>query len=136
MKDCIFCKISGGEMPTHKIFEDEDFFVFLDISPFVKGHLLIIPKKHYEWVWDLGLKDYKKFTELVYKITKALQKTFKTDWVEEIIEGVGVKHAHIHLLPRTKEDGLGTLPTKPLKQKPSEEEMKKITKSIRINISN
>ncbi len=134
MRDCIFCKISKGELPSYKIFEDEDFFVFLDISPFVRGHLLIIPKEHYEWVWDLSFGKYKKFTELVYKITKALQKTFKTDWIEEIIEGVGVKHAHIHLLPRTEEDGLGTLPTEPLKQKPTEEEMKNIAESIRKNI--
>ena len=53
MTDCIFCKIVNRELPCYKIYEDESFLVFLDIFPYVEGHVLVIPKKHYRWVWDV-----------------------------------------------------------------------------------
>ena len=52
-KECIFCKIIRGEIPCDRIYEDKDVLAFLDINPFVKGHLLVIPKKHSRWIWDI-----------------------------------------------------------------------------------
>ena len=51
MEDCIFCKIVKGEVPSYKIYENADVFAFLDINPYAKGHVLVIPKRHSRWVW-------------------------------------------------------------------------------------
>ena len=130
-EECIFCKIIKGEIPCYKIWEDTDFMAFLDINPYAIGHVLIIPKKHFRWIWDMHLDDYKKLMEKVHYLANVLRKTFDTEWVEEVIAGVGVNHTHIHLLPRKKDDGLGEVPIKPLIPKPLEEEMSKTVKKIK-----
>jgi len=134
MTDCIFCKIAKGEIPSLKVWEDEKFIAFLDIHPYVKGHLLVIPKKHSEWVWDINDRDYIKYMENVKYLANILRKVFDTDWVEEVIAGIGISHSHIHLLPRQRNDGLGEVPTKPLSPKLSEREMKEIEEKIRGEI--
>ena len=53
MNDCVFCQIAAGKIPCFKIYEEEGFLAFLDINPWVEGHTLVIPKKHYRWVWDM-----------------------------------------------------------------------------------
>ncbi len=97
MLDCIFCKIVEGEMPAYKIYEDEQFLAFLDIFPYVEGHILVIPKKHYRWVWDV--ENIGEYFENVTKISKHLQKVTGNDLVYSTIFGEAVPHAHIHLLP-------------------------------------
>ena len=76
-------------------------------------------------------KDYIRLAKKVKYLANVLRKAFDTDWVEEIIAGIGVEHSHIHLLPRKRDDGLGEIPTKPLNPKLSEEEMKEIAERIR-----
>lgn len=134
MTDCIFCKIAKGEIPSLKVWEDEKFIAFLDIHPYVKGHLLVIPKKHSEWVWDINDRDYVEYMKNVKYLANILRKVFDTDWVEEVIAGIGISHSHIHLLPRQRNDGLGEVPTKPLSPKLSEREMKEIEEKIRGEI--
>ena len=131
MNDCIFCKIIKGEISCEKIYEDKDTLAFLDIHPYSKGHILIIPKKHCDWIWDMKQKEYIKLNDKVYLLANILRKAFETDWVEEVIAGVGVQHAHIHLLPRKRDDGLGEIPIKPLDSKPSEVETKEFVKKIK-----
>ena len=53
MENCIFCKIVSGEIPSYKVYEDNEFMAFLDVRPLNLGHTLVIPKKHYRWVWDV-----------------------------------------------------------------------------------
>jgi len=132
--DCIFCKIGKGEIPSYKVFEDDDFLGFLDINPFTKGHTLLIPKKHAKWVWDLSEKDYSGLMNTARRITLAMQKTFNTEWVVEGIAGIDVPHAHVHVIPRQISDGLGAFPNKVLDPKPSAEEMKEIAEKIRKNL--
>lgn len=132
--DCIFCKIANGEIPSVKIWEDEEHLAILDINPYAKGHTLVIPKKHSEWVWDISDKDYIRYMKIVKYLANVLRKAFDTEWVEEVIAGVGVSHSHIHLLPRQKNDGLGEIPIKPISPKPSEREMKEIAEKIRGKI--
>lgn len=132
--DCIFCKIGKGEIPSDVVYEDENFLAFLDINPFTKGHTLLIPKKHYKWVWDLEEKDYLGLMVAARKIARAIQKTFDTEWVVEGIAGVDVPHAHVHIIPRQMGDGLGAFPNKVLNPKPSAEEMKEIAEKIKKNI--
>jgi histidine triad (HIT) family protein len=134
MTDCIFCKIAKGELPSMKIWENENFLAFLDIRPYAKGHLLIIPKSHTEWVWDINDMEYTEYMKHVKYFANVLRKVFDTEWVEEVIAGIGVSHAHIHLLPRERSDGLGEVPTKPLPQKLSEKEMEEIADKIRKEI--
>jgi histidine triad (HIT) family protein len=133
--DCIFCKIARGEIPSMKIWEDEKHLAILDVNPYVKGHLLVIPKKHSEWIWDIDDKDYIEYMKIVKYLANVLRRAFNTEWVEEVVAGIGISHSHVHLLPRQRDDGLGEVPTKPLSSKPSEKEMReiaeKITKEIR-----
>jgi len=98
MKSCIFCKIAKGEIPCWKIYEDKNFLAFLDINPFVEGHTLVIPKKHYHWVWDLP--DPGEYFAVVRKIANHFQKVTGDEFVASLIWGTDVPHAHIHLLPK------------------------------------
>ena len=129
--DCIFCKIARGEIPSEKVYENAEIVAFLDINPYAIGHILIIPKKHSKWVWDMENEDYKGLVIKVKELANILRKVFNTEWVEEIIAGIGVPHSHIHLLPRQKNDGLGEIPIKPLSSKPSQKQMKKIAEKIK-----
>ena len=130
MKTCIFCKILKGEIPCYKVYEDHNCFAFLDINPFVKGHVLVIPKNHYKWLWDLPDEDYIPLMKNVKLIANKLKLAFNIDWVEEVVAGIGVDHAHVHLLPRRPDDGLPEVPSKPLEPKLSKEEMEEIKEKI------
>ena len=103
MNDCIFCKIVAGEIPSYKVYENDNFLAFLDISPQSPGHVQVIPKKHYRWVWDVpNVGDY---FEVVRKIALAQQKAFDTDWILEKIVGEDVFHAHIWVYPNSNISG-------------------------------
>ena len=97
MKNCIFCKIANKEIPAHIVYEDKDFMAFLDINPQSPGHVQVIPKKHYRWVWDIP--NAGKYFEVVQKIAKAQQKAFETNWIISKIIGDEVEHAHIWIYP-------------------------------------
>lgn len=102
-KDCTFCKIVKGEIPSHRVYEDKDFFAFLDIHPQSPGHTQVIPKKHYRWVWEVP--NAGAYFEVVRKIALAQQKAFETDWILSKIVGDEVLHAHIWVFPSDKVTG-------------------------------
>jgi len=103
MEDCIFCKIVLGEIPSHKVYEDEHFIAFLDIHPQSPGHVQVIPKEHYRWVWDVpNVGDY---FEVVRKIARAQQEAFGTEWILSRIIGDEVLHAHIWVFPSNEAIG-------------------------------
>jgi histidine triad (HIT) family protein len=102
-ENCIFCKIVAGEIPAHKVYEDDNFLAFLDISPQSPGHTQIIPKDHYRWVWDVP--NVGEYFEVARKVAKALQKAFDTDFVLSKIVGDEVSHAHIWVFPNDKMEG-------------------------------
>ena len=103
MESCIFCKIVKGEIPSHKVYEDDNFFAFLDIHPHTPGHTQVIPKKHYRWVWQVP--NAGEYFEVVKKIALAQQKAFQTDFVLSKIIGDEVPHAHIWVFPNDKVKG-------------------------------
>lgn len=103
MDDCIFCKIVIGEIPSHKVYEDDNFLAILDITPQSPGHVQVITKKHYRWVWDVP--DVGEYFEVVKKIAKAQQKAFNTDFVLSKIIGDEVPHAHIWVFPSSDVSG-------------------------------
>jgi histidine triad (HIT) family protein len=129
MTDCIFCKIAEGKIPCYKIAEDSDFIAFLDIHPVNPGHVLIIPKKHYRWIYDI--ENFGKYFEFIKKVAKALQKAMKTEWIVLGVAGNDVKHAHVHLVPRFKGDGHGGFVHPENIKNISVEELKKTADSIR-----
>jgi len=133
MDNCIFCKIVAGEIPAYKVFEDENFLAFLDIRPLTRGQVLVIPKNHYRWVWDV--ENVGAYFELARKIALAQKKAFNTDWVVSLIFGEEVPHAHIWLVPRTPDDGHGAVIKLENRQTFSPEEMEKIRSQIVENLT-
>lgn len=103
MNDCIFCKIIAGTIPAHRVYEDEQFIAFLDIHPQSPGHVQVIPKQHYRWVWDVP--NVGEYFEVVRKIAQAQQKAFGTEWVLSRIVGDEVPHAHIWVFPSDEAKG-------------------------------
>jgi histidine triad (HIT) family protein len=97
MENCIFCKIVNKEIPTHIVYEDDNFVAFLDNYPQSPGHCQIIPKKHYRWVWQVP--NAGEYFEVVKKVALAQQKAFDTDWILSKIVGEDVPHAHIWIYP-------------------------------------
>lgn len=99
----VFKKIIDGEIPSYKIYEDDNFLVFLDAFPEAPGHTLIIPKKEERWVWDVEL--YDEYWKLARKIAKTLQKAFSEEMIICKVVGEEVPHAHIKLFPAIANDG-------------------------------
>ncbi|MDE2188421.1 MAG: HIT domain-containing protein [Patescibacteria group bacterium] len=103
MLDCIFCKIVKKEISANIVYEDADFVAFLDIHPQSPGHTLVIPKKHYRWVWDVPNAGV--YFEVVKKVAEAQRKAFNTDWILSKVVGEDVPHAHIWIFPNDKVKG-------------------------------
>lgn len=101
MQDSIFTKIIKGEIPSYKIYEDDDVFAFLDIHPIAPGHILVVPKKQVEFTWDLDDQTYTKLTLATKKIALHIRDVLGVPYVGEKIIGVDVPHVHIHLIPFT-----------------------------------
>ena len=97
MENCIFCKIVKGEIPSVKIYEDENFLAFLDIHPVGRGHTQVIPKKHYRWVWDVP--NAGEYFEVAKKIALAQKKAFGIEMIRSQVYGEEVAHAHIWVWP-------------------------------------
>ena len=99
MNDCIFCKITKEEIPSGKIYEDNDFFVFLDIDPVTKGHTLIVPKIHIRWLAEAEDTMINKIFILAKKLMNHNQKVLSCDYIQLVVTGEQVPHLHIHLIP-------------------------------------
>jgi histidine triad (HIT) family protein len=99
MDDSIFTKIIKGEIPCHKIYEDDYTLAFLDIHPRTPGHTLVIPKKQIEFVWDLDHQDYISLMETTQKVARRIREVMNSPYVGQMIIGIDVPHAHIQLFP-------------------------------------
>ena len=105
MADCIFCKIIAGEIPSYTIYEDEEFKVFLDISPASKGHALIVPKAHYANLYDIDEEVAARAMKLAKKLATRMTKVFGCEGFNLLqnnneTAGQTVFHFHMHLIPR------------------------------------
>ena len=129
MEDCVFCKIVKGEIPCYNVYEDEDFLAFLDINPVNPGHSLVIPKKHYRWVWSV--ENIGKYFEVVRNVVKKTQKAMNTQFIACGIAGNDIPHAHIHVVPRFENDGHGGFIDPKNIKKILKEEMEEIAEKIR-----
>ena len=99
MEDSIFAKIIRGEIPCHKVYEDERTLAFLDIHPKQPGHTLVISKKQVEFVWDLEDADYQAMMATVKKVALRLREVLGRPYVGELVSGDEVPHAHVHVYP-------------------------------------
>lgn len=99
MEDSIFTKIIKGEIPCYKIYEDEQTIAFLDISPAVTGHTLVVPKIQVDQFNDLDDETYTALWRTVKKVASNHQTKLGTDRVGIVIKGVDVPHAHVHVEP-------------------------------------
>jgi histidine triad (HIT) family protein len=97
----IFTQIIQGEIPSHKIYEDEFTYAFLDIHPVQPGHVLVVPKTEVEFVWDLSDTDYQALMATAQKVAQRLKEVLGVPYVGEQIVGVDVPHAHVHIIPFT-----------------------------------
>ena len=96
-QNCIFCKIALKEIPAGIVYEDEIFLAFLDIHPQSPGHVQVIPKKHYRYVWDVPNSG--QYFEVAKKIALAQRQAFGTNWILSKIIGDEIFHAHIWIYP-------------------------------------
>jgi len=111
MDDCIFCKIAEKKIPSKFIYEDKTTMAFLDINPGAPGHALIIPKKHYETIFEMPESEVSDLFRTTVKVAKAIDKIIGPDGVNifqnnKTAAGQLVNHAHVHIFPRFHGDGI------------------------------
>ena len=132
---CIFCDILDGKRDAHIIYEDEEHVAFLDKYPIDDGHTLVIPKKHYERITDMGAEDVGKIFSLVPKIAQAILSGAGAD-AFSLAQNNGkaakqiIPHVHIHIIPRYNDKG--TLWTK--RQIPTDEVLSQLAQKIKSAI--
>ncbi len=105
MDECLFCKIVDRSVNASIVFEDEDFIAFLDKSPIFKGHVLLMPKKHVETLFDFDDNDLKDMMVNVRKVAEGVKKALECDGILLINNNVisqSVPHFHMHIIPRKK----------------------------------
>lgn len=130
--NCIFCKIIAGEIPSHTLYEDEQFKVILDVGPATKGHALILPKDHYANLYELPEETAADAMKLTKKMMITMTEKLKCDGFNVIqnngeVAGQTVFHFHMHLIPRYKNDGEIL---KYIAGEPNQEELAKIKQII------
>ena len=108
--DCIFCKIVAGEIPCTKVYEDEDILCFMDIGPIIKGHTLVIPKKHYDPITQTPDDVLCKLITTAKRVAAAQCDSLQADGCNIIqnngkVSGQEVPHIHFHVIPRFEQDG-------------------------------
>ena len=102
----IFSRIIAGEIPCYKVAENADFFAFLDINPLVKGHVLVIPKKEEDYIFDLDDKTLGEMMIFSKRVAKAIKKAIPCKRIGVTVIGLEVPHVHIHLIPLSKESDI------------------------------
>lgn len=95
----IFSKIAAGEIPSYKCAEDDKFYAFLDINPVKKAHTLVVPRKEIDYIFDMDDNDIAAFEVFAKKVAIAIRKAFPCKKVAQVVLGLEVNHAHIHLIP-------------------------------------
>ena len=95
----IFSKIVSNEIPSYKVYENENFLAFLDINPLKKGHTLVIPKIEVDYIFDLESKEYQGLWNFAKLVANGMKRVIKCERISIVVMGLEVPHAHIHLIP-------------------------------------
>ena len=128
----IFSKIAAGEIPSYKCAENDKFYAFLDISPLAKGHTLVIPRKEVDYIFDLADDDIAELQVFAKRVAVALKAAFPCRKVAQVVLGLEVPHAHIHLIPMQSE---ADVDFRKEKLSLTEEEFREIADKIRKEFS-
>lgn len=123
----LFSRIASGEIPSYKVAEDKDHFAFLDINPVHPGHVLVIPRKETDYIFDLSDEELASLMIFAKRVAKALKKAIPCTKVGITVIGLDVPHTHVHLVPMTKGDDMDFCGTKLTLPK---EEMEEIAAKI------
>lgn len=102
----IFSRIAAGEIPCHKVAEDDEFFAFLDINPVAAGHTLVIPKKEIDYIFDIADPMLGRMMAFAKRVGQAQEAAIPCKRVGLAVMGLEVPHAHIHLIPITRESDM------------------------------
>ena len=124
----IFSKIISGDIPAYKVLENENFLAFLDIFPLAKGHVLVIPKKKTDYLFDIASDEYLELWRFAQKVAKAMDKVIDCKRIGVAVIGLEVPHAHIHLVPL---NDVSDINFERPKLSFSEEEMNEVAQNIR-----
>ena len=124
----IFSKIINDEIPAYKILENENFLAFLDIFPLAKGHVLVIPKKEIDCLFDISSDEYGELWKFAQQVAKAMDKVIDCKRIGVAVIGLEVPHAHIHLVPL---NNVSDINFERPKLSFSEEEMNEVAQNIR-----
>ena len=100
----IFSKIAAGEIPSYKCAENEQFYAFLDINPLMEGHTLVIPRREVDYIFDMNDAELAAFQLFAKRVAQAVKTACPFIKVAQVVLGLEVPHAHIHLLPLNSED--------------------------------
>jgi histidine triad (HIT) family protein len=111
MNNCIFCEIVAKRIPSHCVYETEDIYVFMDVNPLNDGHMLVIPKTHYETIFDMSEQFYSKISSVAWKLSRAIKTCIRPDGLCIIQSNYKaadqiIPHFHLHLIPRFEKDYL------------------------------
>jgi histidine triad (HIT) family protein len=126
----IFSKIIAGEIPSHKIAEDERYYAFLDIFPVAKGHTLVVPKKEVDYIYDLDDETLAGLHIFAKKVAKAIEKAVPCERIGVAVVGLEVPHAHVHLIPINSMADMDFTNKKQM----SQEQLAEIAQKIRENL--
>ena len=124
----LFSKIAAGEIPSYKCAENDNFYAFLDINPLAKGHTLVIPRREVDYIFDMEDNELAEFQVFAKRVAQAIKKAFPCKKVAQVVLGLEVPHAHIHLLPINSE---GDVDFRKKHLELAEEEFKAIAEKIR-----
>lgn len=127
----IFSKIVAGEIPAHKVAETSEYLAFLDINPLTVGHLLVIPKKEVDYLFDLDSETYVGLMMFAQIVAVGLKRAIPCERIGLTVIGLEVPHAHIHLIPMNTMDDMNF--SRP-KLKLSEERLTEIAEAIRVQL--
>ncbi len=130
--DCIFCRIANGEIASKTIYENEEFRVILDLGPVTKGHALVLPKEHFDNLYELPEEWCKKAFALAKRMAERMTEKLGCDGFNLLqnnkeAAGQTISHFHIHLIPRYREDGLELSGEQ---QSPSQEELEAVRQQL------
>jgi histidine triad (HIT) family protein len=127
----IFSKIVAGEIPAHVVAETTEFLAFLDVSPLTMGHVLVIPKKEIDYIFDMDDESYFGLTLFAKIVAKGLKKAFPCIKVGVAVIGLEVPHVHIHLIPMNNVSDMNF--SRP-KLSPSQEELEEAALKIKAQL--
>jgi histidine triad (HIT) family protein len=123
----IFSRIAQGEIPSYRVASDDRHYAFLDINPVAEGHVLVIPRVENDYIFNLDSDDYQSLWAFARRVAKALEKAVPCKRIGVTVIGLEVPHAHIHLVPITKESDMNF--SKPKMTLPAER-MEQLAKAI------